>query len=88
MRAGASQAIGSGPRPAARRWARAIRTAFPTLDGLAYPSSMNGGRRCIAVFDPAADAVPGSPELSLPLSHPGLADPLAVACQALGYRLL
>ena len=35
-RAGASMAIGTGPRPRAQRWSRAIYEAYPDLDGLYY----------------------------------------------------
>lgn len=87
-RAGASQAINSGRRDTARAWARAIRTAFPTLDGVWYPSSMDGGSGCLALWTPTADALPPAPVLSRPLTDPSLADRLAGAADRLGYRLL
>jgi hypothetical protein len=87
-RAGASQALASGRRDVARSWARSIRMAFPELDGVAYPSSMDGGAVAYALFDPAADALPAAPAGSWPLSHPALAEPLAAAAHTLGYGLL
>jgi len=87
-RAGASQALNSGRRDTARAWARAIRAAFPTLDGLSYPSSMNGGQRCLVLWTPAQDALPELPVFSRALSEPALADRLAGAATRLGYRLL
>lgn len=87
-RAGASQAINSGRRDAAQSWARCVRTAFPDLDGVWYPSSMNAGEPCVALFDTASDALPAKPVLSVPLAHPALAEPIAVAVESLGYRLL
>jgi hypothetical protein len=87
-RAGASQAINSGPRDRSRAWARAIRAAFPDLDGLWYPSSMDGGGLCAALWTPAADALPRTPVLSRALSDPALADRVAGAAARLGYRVL
>jgi hypothetical protein len=86
-RAGASQAISTGPRPRAQRWARVIAAAWPALDGIWYRSSMLGGGRCAAVWTLAADAIPARPLLSMPLSHPALWGPLAVICERVGYRL-
>ena len=86
-RAGASQAINSGPRPRASDWARTIREAYE-IDGLWYPSSMHGGGMCAALFDTAADALPAGPRVSVALAHPALAGPLARFADDLGYRLL
>ena len=77
-----------GRRDVARSWARSIREAFPELDGVAYPSSMDGGAVAYALFDPAADALPAAPEGAWPLSHPALADALAATAHTLGYRLI
>jgi hypothetical protein len=87
-RAGASQAISSGRRDVARAWAREVRVAFPELDGLWYPSSMDGGGFCLVLWNPAADALPTAPVLSRALADPALADRLAGAATRLGYRLL
>lgn len=87
-RAGASQDINSGRRDVARAWARTIRSAFPTLDGLWHPSSMDGGSGCLTLWTPAADALPPRPVLSRPLSDPSLANRIAAAADRLGYRLL
>lgn len=87
-RAGASQAISSSPRrDVTRAWARAVRRDYAWLDGLWYPSSMHGGRPCVVLFTPAADALPELPEVAEPLAHPDLADSLAAVCADLGYRL-
>ena len=88
-RAGASQALNStGRRDVTRGWARSIRAAFPALDGLWHPSSMNGGQPCVTLFETAQDALPDEAEVSVPLSHPGLADGLAQVAGELGYVLL
>jgi hypothetical protein len=87
-RAGASQAISSGPRDRARSWARAIRSAYDDIDGVWYRSSMDRGQPAICLWAPARDAMPASPWAHLPLDAPGLTLPLARACRAVGYQLL
>jgi RES domain len=88
-RAGASQAISSsGRRDLTRGWARSIHRAFPALDGLWHPSSMNAGQPCVTLFETATDALPDEAEVSLPLAHPALADALAKVADELGYSLL
>lgn len=87
-RAGASQALSSGRRDVAQAWARRLREAFPDVEGLWYPSSMDGGGLCLALWTPAADALPDAPVLSRLLADPALADRLAAAAGRLGYRLL
>lgn len=86
-RAGASQAIASEPRPRAQSWARAIYDAYPKLDGLWYPSSMHGGHRALVLFERADQAIPDTPDLDVPLSHPGLLPDLIRAASPLGYLL-
>lgn len=86
-RAGASQAIASGPRPRAQAWARAIYTAYPRLEGIWYSSSMHGGHPALVLFERADSAVPAVPELDIPLSHPGLLPGLTRAAGSLGYLI-
>lgn len=86
-RAGASQAIASGPHSRAQAWARAIYEAYPTLEGVWYPSSMHGGQPAIVLFERAGDALPTDPELDVPLSHPGLLPDLTRAANGLGYLI-
>jgi RES domain len=87
-RAGASQAISSGPRERSRAWARAIAEAYDDIDGLWYRSSMDGGKPAICLWERARDALPDSPWAHLPLDAPGLLLPLARACRPIGYQLL
>ena len=86
-RAGASQALASGPRPRGRAWARAIYEAYPSIEGIWYPSSMHGGHPALVLFDRAETALPSAPELDVPLSHPGLLPDLVRAAGSLGYLL-
>jgi hypothetical protein len=86
-RAGASQAIASGPRSPAQAWARAVFAAYPKIEGLWYPSSMRGGRPALVLFERAEDAIPPEPELDVPLSHPGLLPDLTRIAGSIGYLL-
>jgi hypothetical protein len=87
-RAGASQAISSGPRDRSRAWARAIHAAYDDVDGLWYRSSMDSGKPAICLWERACDAMPSAPRAHLPLDAPGLVLPLARACRSLGYLLV
>ncbi|MPZ82970.1 MAG: RES domain-containing protein [Actinophytocola sp.] len=88
-RAGASQEISSGPKDVTQAWARAVRAAFPDLDGLWYRSSMDSGDPAVCLWDPpAGNALPATPDVLLPLDHPGLDLPLGRICDALNYTLL
>ncbi|KAA2261644.1 RES family NAD+ phosphorylase [Solihabitans fulvus] len=88
-RVGASQEISSGPKHLTQAWARAIRAAYPELDGLWYRSSMDSGDPAICLWDPpGASGLPAAPDVLLPLDHPGLDLPLARVCEELNYTLL
>lgn len=88
-RAGASQEISSGPKSVTQEWARAIRAAHPDLDGLWYRSSMDGGGPAVCLWDPGAGtSLPTTPDVLVPLDHPGLDLPLARICDELNYTLL
>lgn len=88
-RVGASQEISSGIKQITQAWARAIRGAFPDLDGLWFRSSMDAGNPSIALWDPpASSALPDEPDLLLPLAHPSLDEQLTRACDTLNYILL
>ena len=87
-RAGASQAISSGPRDRARAWAREIFTAYPDIDGLWYRSSMDAGAPAVCLWQRATPALPGQPWVHLPLNSAALALPVARACRQLGYRFV
>jgi hypothetical protein len=86
VRAGASHLLNTGPHPVCRRWARAIALHELCVDGILYDSAMTGGA-AVALFLPAADSFPDHPELSLPLSDPGLVTVLAGAAARIGYVL-
>lgn len=86
IRQGASHAINTGPHQVCRRWAHAIAVHPQAVDGLLYTSSMTGSD-ATALFLPAADSFPLNPELSLPLSDPGLAGALEGAAERIRYAI-
>lgn len=88
-RAGASMAISTGHRGRARAWARCFYEAYPDLQGVCYPSSMNGNQPAIALNDRAeqADCLPAHPDLNRALSDDALLDVLKDSAYRLGYGL-
>jgi hypothetical protein len=52
-----------------------------------YNSRFAGGA-CIALFPPAASALPKRPVSSQPLSHPALAKRIARVADRLGYAMI
>jgi hypothetical protein len=86
IRQGASHAINTGPHPVCRRWAHAIAVHPQAVDGILYTSSMTG-RDATALFLPAADSFPPHPELSLPLTDPGLIGALEAAAERINYAI-
>ena len=87
-RAGASMAIGSGMRARARRWAQAVYSAYPGIDGLLYASSMHANQPCVALFERALDAMPARPMFHRQLSDPAVLTLLKNACDEVGYALI
>ncbi|MHB8417969.1 MAG: RES family NAD+ phosphorylase [Myxococcales bacterium] len=84
-RAGASMALGSGPRARARRWSQAIYAAFPAAEGIAYASSMNANRPAFALYERARSALPRAPAFHRALADPALQPALDSAAQTFGY---
>ena len=86
VRLGASHAINSGPKTVCRRWARAIRQAWPHSDGLHYSSSMTG-RDCAVLWLPASGTFPPGPAFAEFMASPGSHWQRLIqkACVELGY---
>ena len=85
-RIGASMAINSGPRPRARRWARVLHEAYPSIHGIHYPSSMHGNAPALALFERAAGALPDDPALLRALADPRLLRVVRATAASIGYR--
>ena len=88
-RVGASMAINTAHRGRAREWARAFYSSYPELQGIYYPSSMNGNEPCVVLSDRAERpaCLPDYPELNRALADDALVDVLKHSAQRLGYGL-
>lgn len=84
-RAGASMAISSGSRGQAQKWSRAIYEAYPDVEGIFYGSSMNAGAPAVALYERAANALPGAPVFHRALADPHLDSAIRNAASHLGY---
>ncbi|MCK8674663.1 MULTISPECIES: RES family NAD+ phosphorylase [Rhodococcus] len=83
-RVGDNHALDSAPHRLSQHWARTIHRAHTDLDGIIYRGRF-AGSTSVAVVERASDAFPQRPVLSLPLSHPGLADAVDTAAHKPGY---
>ena len=86
--AGGNAAIASGERARAREWARAIRSAYPELDGVLSASSVVPSARVAALWSPAADALPRHPVALLPLDGEELTGLIDAVAERYGYLVL
>ena len=88
-RAGATQALNSGPHSRSHRWSRKIYSSYPDIDGLLYPSAVAGiGGANVMLFERALDAIPRRPLFNLPLAHTALVLPLRRAADRFRYDLV
>lgn len=83
-RVGGNHTLDSAPHRLSQHWARTIHRAHIDLDGIIYRGRFTGSTS-VAVVERASDAFPQRPVLSLPLSHPGLADAVDAVAYELGY---
>lgn len=86
LRNTASAALLAAPRSICRRWARAIYTTWPELDGLYVPSTMTG-RPNIVLWNAAADSIPTMPSFTRPLTPPLVWSIGQAAAAEIGYRI-
>src|SRR5260370_25835796 len=84
-RAGASMAIHSGPRPAARRCSKAINAAYPAVQGLYYASSLDANRPAVMLYERAASALPSRPTFHRALADPTLTAAIVRAARRFNY---
>ncbi|PRI12033.1 RES domain-containing protein [Leucobacter massiliensis] len=86
--AGGNAAIASGERSRSREWARAIRRAYPELDGVRAASSLVPSARVVALWEPAREALPAHPLAVIPLDRPELSGVIDRIADRYGYVLL
>lgn len=87
-RAGASQALASSSHASARSWSRSVWEDYPTVEGIAWHSSMHHDGTAYALYERAADALEADPVTNLALATKGLALPLTHAADLLGFGLV
>lgn len=86
--AGGNAAISSGERAQSRRWARAIRQAYPQLDGVISASSVIPSERVVAMWAPAQSALPRHPLARMRLDRDELSGVVDRAADRYGYLIL
>ena len=84
-RAGASMALGTGPRDRTRAWSTRIYEDYPAVEGLLYPSSMDGNQPAAALYERAQGAVAGRPVFHRALSDPALLSAVVKSALLFGY---
>jgi hypothetical protein len=84
-RAGASMAISTGRRDRSRAWSARIYEDYPAVDGLLYPSSMDGNQEAVALYERAEDAMPARPVFHRALADPALDGAVARAALLFDY---
>jgi len=88
LKVGGGPQIATGDRAQARKWSRVFYEAFPDIDGLCSPSSLNTAWRTYALYERAERAMPSAPILYAPLTEARVASYLTVAETETGYDIV
>jgi len=83
--AGASMALSSGRRDRARAWSARIYEDYPAFQGLYYPSSMDGNKPAVALYERAGGALPARPIFHRALEDPALNAAVVAAALLFNY---
>lgn len=88
-KAGASMGLMTGARSVSRNWARGFYDAYPSVQGVRYPSSMHANAPALVLNDRAESkgVVPDQPGFHRALADPALLTILKNAAHQLGYLL-
>jgi RES domain len=86
-RAGASMARSSGRRDRARAWSARIYEDYPEVEGLYYPSSMDGNQPAVVLYERAQDALPARPVFHRTLADPALDAAVVKAALLFNYAV-
>ena len=84
VRNGASASLAGTRKDTCRGWARAVRQAWPDIDGLYAPSTMTGGPMAV-LYAPSSNSFPAAPRLARALNHPGLSGVVVKVADELGW---
>ena len=85
LKAGARSSVALGKKSRTRAWARAIRQAWPEVDGVLARSAVAGAHDCVTLWGPAGTAFSGAPLLSNPLSSPAIAPNIKAAAESINF---
>jgi hypothetical protein len=86
-KAGASMALSAGRRDRARAWSARIYEDYPAVQGLYYPSSMDGNQPAVALYERTAGALPARPVFHRALEDPALSAAVAAAAALFNYAV-
>ena len=84
---GASATLMMGWKEISQKWARAIRIAWPDLDGIYSRSAVTNDPTCV-LFTPAKSSFPGSPLQSTALSAPLLFSQVTSVAKSINYAVI
>ncbi|MFC6174653.1 RES family NAD+ phosphorylase [Subtercola frigoramans] len=85
LKAGGRSSIAMGKKSRTRLWARAIRDAWPDLDGVYSRSAVAGAHACVTMWGGSEDAFPDAPLSSNPLDSPAIVASIAAAAESVSY---
>ncbi|WP_255713723.1 RES family NAD+ phosphorylase [Subtercola endophyticus] len=85
LRAGARSSVALGKKSRTREWARAIRDAWPDLDGVYSRSAVAGAHECVTLWGGSESAFASAPLLSTPLSSPAIVTNIKIAAESIRY---
>ncbi len=83
---GASHALNTGRHDYCRAWAHAIHDHPARVDGLWHTSAITGSP-AVALFTPAGDSFPPTPEFSRALADPAMRPLILAAARRFNYRV-
>jgi hypothetical protein len=84
-RAGASMAMTTGRRDRTRAWSQRIYDDYLAVEGLLYPSSMDGNQPAVALYERAKGALPHRPVFHRALTDPALLSAVVRSALLFGY---
>jgi hypothetical protein len=87
-KAGASMAINSGSKAKARKWSRAIYSAYSNVEGLWYCSAMHKNLPAVALYDRAVSVMPMNPVFNRALIDPIMTTVIKNAAHKFNYGMV
>lgn len=88
LKVGGGPQIATGERSQARKWSRVFHEAYPDIDGLCYPSSLNTTWHAYALYERAERAMPSAPVFNARLTAAASRVHVAAAVRETHYDVL